>query len=36
LAGDRSRRLLAATISLAAGFGLITLGIVWLVVDAIL
>jgi hypothetical protein len=36
LAGDRSRRLLAAAISLAGGFVLITIGIVWLVVDAIL
>jgi hypothetical protein len=36
LAGDRSRRALWAAISLAAGFVLITVGIVWLVVDAIL
>ena len=36
LAGDRSRRALAAAVSLAAGFVLITIGIVWLVVDAVL
>jgi hypothetical protein len=36
LAGDRSRRALWAAISLAAGFVLITVGIVWQVVDAIL
>ena len=36
LAGDRSRRALAAAVALAAGFVLITVGVVWLVVDAVL
>ena len=36
LAGDRSRRLLGAAICLAVGFVLITVGVVWLVVDVVL
>jgi hypothetical protein len=36
LAGGRSRRVLVAAISLAAGFVLVTVGIVWAVVDALL
>ncbi len=36
LAGDRSRRALGAAVALAVGFVLITIGVVWLVVDAVL
>ncbi len=36
LAGDRSRRVLAAAICLAAGFVLLTVGIAWAALDALL
>jgi hypothetical protein len=36
LAGDRSRRVLAAAICLAAGFVLVTVGIAWAIVGALL